>query len=318
MRGLWRPSNAASHAGRMGIRSLARFAVVLAVLASCSRDSPGIVRLTHDPAEDRTPRCSPDGRRIAFASDRAGNADLFILDLETTATTRVTRSSSDETAPAWSPAGTALVFHRLSESAAAGPGGLWILDLDTGGERLLVADTSTEMHPDWSPDGGWVAFYSSRHGQPDLFRVSVDGLTLERLTTHPLRDVWPRHSPDGSMLVFFSRRDTDDAFDELYTLDLASRAVTRITVHPEHHDFTPDWSPAGDAFVVAESRPAAYRRELAILDRRGLVLTRFAGAFHRVFQPSWCRDGRIVFAARVRDGEAADLFSFPVDRTALR
>ena len=286
-------------------------AVALAGLAApgpCFASTEAADRLTTNPAEDRSPDCSPDGTRVALQSDRYGSFDLFQFDLESGELERLTADRGDEISPAWSPEGTRLVFHRTPAEGEATAAGLWILDLETRERTLLLEEASRELTPDWSPDGGWIAFGSERNGKPDLYRVRVDGSGLERLTDNPYRDAWPRYSPDDSAVLFFSRRDTEGEFDELYVMDLSGRAIRRLTHHPDHHDFAASWSPDGSRVVTGESRRAENRRDLVILDLEGEVRERFATGYHRVFQPVWCADGSIVYAARTEDGAAADLY----------
>ncbi|MCL4694244.1 MAG: PD40 domain-containing protein, partial [Candidatus Hydrogenedentes bacterium] len=72
-------------------------------------------QLTHDPSEDRDPAWSPDGKRIVFASDRTGDFDLYILDIETGDVENVTQDTeSDDLEPAWSPDGTKIAFRRVT------------------------------------------------------------------------------------------------------------------------------------------------------------------------------------------------------------
>lgn len=141
---------------------------------------------------------------------------------------------------------------------------------------------------------------------------------LSRLTAHPLRDVGPRWSPDGRSLLFFSRRDTTDRWDEIYVMGWPARDVRRMTVDPVQHHFSPSWSPDGTRIVTALSDQAA-ERALGVYDLDGRLLRRFAQGWHRVFQPAWSPDGRtIAYAARATDGEAADIFVQPAQaaRTA--
>ncbi len=264
-------------------------------------------RLTAHPAEDRAPAWSPNGRTIVFESDRAGNRDLWAMAADGSAIEQLTTNPGVDAAPAWSPDARRIVF----QSERAGGTGLWILQRDTGATTLLVADQSDELAPHWSPDGRWIAFFSTRSGNPDLWAVDARGSELSQLTAHPLRDVWPRWSPDGRSVLFFSRRDTVDRWDEIYVMDWLTREVRRVTVDPVQHHFSPSWSPDGTRIVTALSDQVA-TRALGIYSLDGRLLRRFAQGLHRVFQPAWSPDGRtIAYAARVTEGEAADIFVEP-------
>ncbi|QLQ04692.1 MAG: PD40 domain-containing protein [Anaerolineae bacterium] len=74
-------------------------------------DGSHLVRLTNDAGEDRLPAWSPDGKRIAFASDRTGNADLYIMDADGQNLTQLTSGLERDGHPAWSPDGAWLAFN---------------------------------------------------------------------------------------------------------------------------------------------------------------------------------------------------------------
>lgn len=280
------------------------------LLASPASQAAERVRLTEHPAEDRAPSWSPDGTRVLFESHRDGNSEIYVVGVDGSSLMRLTENAGADQYPAWAPDGERIVF----QSERDGRSCLWVMEVDTAAGDCLLEDSSPELTPDWSPDGRWIAFTSKRSGNADLWAVSVEGGEPVRLTDSPFRDAWPRWSPDGNAIVLFSRRDTEGRRDELYILDWQSRAVRRVTVNPDYHDFAPDWSPDGERIVTGLSDSDS-ERALVVYDLRGKELHRFAEGLHRVFQPTWSPDGRwIAFAARTAEGLAADIFLEPALR----
>jgi TolB protein len=119
--------------------------------------------------------------------------------------------------------------------------------------------------------------------------------------------VWPRWSPDGRRIAFFSRRDTGGRDDEIYILDRRSGDVVRLTVR-SGHDFCPSWSPTGDRLVVV-SIELDGSRSLRILKDQGEEEARLGHGYYRVTEPSWSPDGRFIAYAGVRsEGQPYQVF----------
>ena len=199
-------------------------------------------RITSGPSMDVQPRFSPDGRRIAFASDRGGLENLWIADLDGANARQVsTEKASTVSAPAWSPDGQWLLGRkRVTDASSIGLVELWIWHL-RGGEGVQV--TKKDEQPDaadaaFSPDGRYV-YFSARDGRYRYNRKVNDGIwqikRLDRNTGQvvPLTGEFggsaaPTPSPDGASLAFVRRV---RAKTRLEVLDLAS-GRTRI-VAPE-------------------------------------------------------------------------------------
>ena len=122
-------------------------------------------RITSGPAYDVQPRFSPDGKRIAFASDRGGLENLWICDLDGSDARQVsTEKGSTVNAPAWSPDGLYLLGRkRLTDVSSLGTVELWMWHL-LGGQGIRVTKKDEQpdaADPTFSPDGRFV-YYSAR------------------------------------------------------------------------------------------------------------------------------------------------------------
>src|SRR5690606_37619584 len=116
-------------------------------------------------AADSWPAFSPDGRRIAFISDRAGEAALHVLELDGGGVTKL--GNGVDIAPAWSPDGSTIAYLRQN----AGGSDIFLVQPGGAGPTNLTEDPHAQRAPSWSPDGTRLAFRSGH----DIYTLRVDG-----------------------------------------------------------------------------------------------------------------------------------------------
>src|SRR5262249_43055105 len=85
-------------------------------------------------------------------------------------------------------------------------GDLWQVNEDGSNPRRLTVHGSNDSNPRFSPDGKWIAFTSSRHGNPDVFVMPSRGGPPKRLTYHSAGDTVVGWSPDSKRILFNSSR----------------------------------------------------------------------------------------------------------------
>ena len=165
-----------------------------------------LTRLTYGEWNDTNPALSPDGTKIAFASNRSGFWDLYLLDLSNGETIRVTDSPEYENAPSWSPDSQWLAceFYQNENLDIA------IVSLSNGDQKPipLTEETSADHSPAWAPDGRHVAFVSNRGGDSDIWLANLDKTGDERYTnlsrTPYSAESHPIWTQDGSKLAWAS------------------------------------------------------------------------------------------------------------------
>jgi dipeptidyl aminopeptidase/acylaminoacyl peptidase len=191
-------------------------------------------------ALDRTPRWSPDGRRIAFIGRRDGHDDIYVGDVDGRPV-QLTFSRWDNTDPDWSPDGSTLAFisqrsdkDLFSNSICTVPA--------SGGEvtRLTHDDRSNDRSPKWSPDGRTLAFVSNREDVDDIWLIEADGSDLRQLTSGPGDKGDPRWSPDGARIAF--TRVYGGSVDIQMTSKTGDESTPLVSGGVNLH---PRWSPDG-------------------------------------------------------------------------
>lgn len=155
--------------------------------------------LTPSTREDGWPQYSPDGRRIAFVSDRSGTRQVYVCDADGSNLERLTSLAGgvERPYPGWSPDGRRIVFG----ARAAGNTDIFVIDVRGGPPRRLTFEPSTEYQPQWSRDGAWIYFASDRSGEPQVWKMPGGG--GEAVQVIERGGEGPFESPDGRHLWYF-------------------------------------------------------------------------------------------------------------------
>jgi len=168
-----------------------------------------------------SPAWSPDGRKIAFVSDRDLNPGIYVMNADGSRQRRLTGEADLNAGQTWSPDGRKLAFlvpgGRVSE--------LYVVNADGSGRRKLTRDAGIAA-PAWSPDGRKLAFRSDRNGNAEIY--VADGSGLRRLTRNPASDDGPAWSPDGRKIAFSRWHDGDG---DVYLMNADGSGQTRLTHH---------------------------------------------------------------------------------------
>ena len=239
------------------------------------------LRLTDDPASDRSPSWYIDGSAVAFASDRGGeNAIWRVPRFGGSATMLVPNAD----APAISPDGRRIAFTRPGaggepriavaslkdptdarvltgptdglwghDDPAWSPDGrwlayadfrdLWLVPAEGGEARQLTAESAGDREPAWSADGKFIYFTSSREGTQAIWRVSTKGGSPQRLTVGTGSESHPSLSADGRSLAYSTSVHDLDA----RIVDLATGET--LTVPGEQREWGPTIAPDGGSLV---------------------------------------------------------------------
>jgi len=218
---------------------------------------------------DEQPRWSPDGRRIAFKSDRSGSFNLYAMDADGRNVVRLTNHAGNDHDPSWLPDGQSLVFasDRDRGSGRLDLYRLWIADGSV--ERLTTFFNGYAFMPSVSPDGNWVAFVATTFPMDGGYANQVHVLELATHMTWPF-DVtaagcWPSWSPDGQSIAHVSLLNEPSSIQVVSSFGDAPQPVPGV---PSRWHYYPDWSPDNRLLAVSIS-PQHHEGEdwdLAIVD----------------------------------------------------
>jgi len=230
---------------------------------------------------------SPDGRTIAFNSDRLGEMSIWLHDVASGADRRLTSGPGGDYQPQWAPDGRTLAFF----SARAGSLDVWAVAVEDGRLRRLTNDPAMDINPFFSPDGLSIAFLSDRLGRTDVWVMNADGTGQRRLTSAGAGGHFLRWTRDGRGLVYRSESGTQTRILRIAVEDGSVTPMPEI-LSGGHMSWSPDQSLIMDvrghrtlwAYPVDGSPP-----------RR---VFEFPSPDARIDYPVWSPDGRRVLFDR--------------------
>ncbi|MGA7194151.1 MAG: hypothetical protein WBW94_11005 [Anaerolineales bacterium] len=165
-----------------------------------------LTRLTSGQWSDIDPAMSPDGKRIAFASNRAGFWNLYTLDIQSGNVVQLTNDHNYNAAPTWSPDLAWIAYETYQNGNLQ----IALLSLNNSGQApiILTSDTSTNHSPAWAPNGRQIAFVSNRSGDDDIWLADLNKTGTDRFTdisqTPQVAESHPVWNSDGTRLAWAS------------------------------------------------------------------------------------------------------------------
>ena len=241
---------------------------------------------------------SVDSAPIAFASQRDGNWEIYVMD-GVRQVQRLTRRDVEDRFPVWSPDGAQIAFG--SQVGADWGWELWVMDAAGTRQRRLFSRIVAKSARGWCRDNKRIAFAAESNGNVDIYSVDVATGAVIRLSSSPGEDREPSWSPDCQHLAFSSMRDGNA---EIYVVRADGREAHRLTNHAASDD-SPVWSPDGSAIAFVSDRGDAKDLYMARPDGQGVQrLTTGVGVTKDASR--WSPDGSRI-AIQIARGKNYDI-----------
>lgn len=195
-----------------------------------------------------TNEAPPRRGRIAFASDRDGNFEIYVISADGGGLTRITDNAADDLSPVWSADGNRLAFVSYRDGNAE----IYAINSDGSNLARLTNNPADDLDPAWSPDGARIAFTSGRDNTDEIYVMNADGGSPVNLSNNREGDdVQPAWSPTGTSLAFASNRDENY---EIYVMNADGGNQRNLTNNPAT-DSNPTWSPMRITFQSDRDSP---------------------------------------------------------------
>jgi Tol biopolymer transport system component len=243
-------------------------------------------QITFDQAFTEFVDVSPDGKTLAFSSDRTGNQDLWTIPVDGGQPTQVTSDPAPDWDPNWSPDGKLLAYY----SFRTGDREIWVVSATGGPATQLTHSRGLDAGARWSPSGEQLAFRSERTGDSELWIMSADGTNERQLTHNPAGDYGGTFSPDGKWIAFSSNR---SGGVQIWRISPEGGNPELMSQGPGN---SPRWAPDGDLIIfpgVEERRGNLW--VLSIKDHSERPLTDLTGKRGTIGSTFPATDGRFIY-----------------------
>jgi len=262
---------------------------------------------------------APRSGKIAFASNRDGNTEIYTMNSDGTNQVRLTNNTSVDYHPVWSPDGKRIAY--LSQNEIGFTFSIRVMDANGANKAVLTSVNygfcvwpwQDEWSLSWSPDSRKIAFQENG----DIFTVNVDGTNRTNLTDDSAWDSEPSWSADGTRIMFTSQR---DFFRTLYSMNVDGSNLVALPSDGEFWDSAPEFSPNGEkiAFVVNSSfnTPVLYTANADGTNR--IPFDGVGSNSHNRNKPKWSPDGaRIAFQMWESSGSDSEIYVRNIGRGQL-
>jgi TolB protein len=255
--------------------------------------------------KDLDPTVSPDGKLLAFASDRHSDTfDIYVKKTDGRTVTQVTTDPGHDMQPAFSADGRLLAY----ASNRSGNWDIFVLDLARRKSIQVTDSKQHDVHPSWSPDGRHLVYCScsARSGDWELWLASIEHPGQKQMIGPGL---YPQWHPTTRQVVFQKPRYRGQRWYAIWTVHLVgaeAKYPTEIVSDQQWAAISPSWNADGRRLVFAavakaEMGPAQaqvrHASGIYVVDIDGTGLIRLTSGPESNWSPVWASDGRIYFVS---------------------
>ncbi len=242
--------------------------------------------------------------KIAFASKRDGNFEIYTINDNGNDLKRLTNSKEDDLKPQWSPDGTKILFFSKKGKKYS----LRVMNKDGSEQKKLANECNDQYLPSWSPDGTKILFVAKVKSKNKIFTIDPDGNNLTRLTEGDREGLYPSWSPDGLKILYIEKYQKEIF---IYVMNLDGTGRVKL-IREKGTYLAPAWSPDGRkiAYITTKQSFRGTYYQLYVMNSDGSDNYLLADGSRKVEDIDyldeffWSPDGTKIAFTKVADIEA--------------
>ena len=248
--------------------------------------------------------------RIAFVSNRGGNSDIYVMNLDGSGLVNLTNHPASDRLPAWSPDGSKIVFR----SNRHGNTEIYVMNDDGSMVDRVTSNPAVDTSPAWTPEGR-IVFSSNRSGRFEIYEVNPDGSDLQQIDIAVDGDLtFPWVSAEGNRLAF----GTTNFFDSgaLWIAHRNGTHPTQLTPDSLIAAAFPAWSRLGNRIAFANNVcPVCDLSDIFVMNQGGNQIQQLtaAGDDNNDLFPRFSPDGSKIVFTRQEGALAPEIFVMNAD-----
>ena len=263
--------------------------------------------LTKNQWLDFNPEISPNGKKLAFISNRDGNREIYTVDLvwmdgftqwEGRNLTNISQTTENEWTPKFSPKNDKIVFASYFPSNDNYD--IFIMDIDGNNKKNITNTSWYEKYPQFSPDGSFIIYQSWKRGKMEIFFTNLldeNKINLTRNSnSHDVISHGNAISPDGQKIIFTSERGGNK---DIFIMNSDGTNQTQLT-NNNANDYEPVFSPDGQKIIFTSERDG--NKEIYIMTDEGKNIKNLSNNDKDDWNPRYYPDNRKVVFQSLRDG----------------
>lgn len=203
---------------------------ILLVCAYAMNAQQPVIILEEQGVENAYPRLSKDGKTILYQSNRTGKWQLYVLDIASATSKRITKDDYNNNFPDWNGSNEWIAF----VSDRDGNEELYMMKADGSHLQRLTSDPERDIHPYFSPDSKYLLFNSTRGGHSlDIYRMNLTSKKVEQITNTSRNETCARYSQDMKSIVFLGN---DETSDDVFIMNMTNGLTENLTKTPQARD----------------------------------------------------------------------------------